>query len=168
MNHLSLKKKPLAAHCVHPRILIPRRWNLTGVRLGEQNLQTNPDCGEGTRDDFICAPPYIDAGVEQQIVHDDFNQNVHNDIALLKLDQEIQYNQFIRPICLPMSQSFDTDNLNFIVTGFGKTESGLESQIKLKTDVGGIKNSNCQESYRKREIINSQICAGGEEGKDSW
>lgn len=67
-----------------------------------------------------------------------------------------------------MSQSFDTDNLNFIVTGFGKTESGLESQIKLKTDVGGIKNSNCQESYRKREIINSQICAGGEEGKDSW
>lgn len=67
-----------------------------------------------------------------------------------------------------MSQTFDTDNLNFIVTGFGKTERGLESQIKLKTDVGGVRNSDCQENYPKRMIIDSQICAGGVEGKDSW
>lgn len=141
---------------------------MTGVRLGEWNLQTNPDCGEGTREDFICAPSHIDVPISQQIIHENFNQNNHNDIALLKLDQEVKFSKFIRPICLPMSQNFNTDNLNFIVTGFGKTESGQSAQIKLKTNVGGFKNSDCQNTYERRVIIDSQLCAAGNDGKDSW
>jgi hypothetical protein len=148
--------------------LTPRKWTLKGVRLGEWNLQTNPDCGEGMREDNVCAPPVIDYGIEQLIIHDDFNQNNHNDIALLKLDKIVAFNKFVRPICLPMSQEFNTDNLNFIVTGFGKTESGLESHIKLKTDVSGFDNTNCQSTYERREIIDSQLCAAGIDGKDSW
>lgn len=116
----------------------------------------------------MCAPPYIDFGIEQQIIHNDFNQNNHNDIALLKLDKIVEYTKFVRPVCLPMSQTFDTDNLNFVVTGFGKTESGLESHIKLKTDVGSVGNTDCQSIYERREIIDSQLCAAGVDGKDSW
>lgn len=116
----------------------------------------------------MCAPPKIDFTIEQQIIHENFNQQNHNDVALLKLDKDVEYNKFVRPICLPMSQAFDTDNLNFIVTGFGKTESGLESHIKLKTDVSSVLNAECQNTYEKREIIDTQICAAGVDGKDSW
>lgn len=153
---------------MHSRILSPRKWTLQGVRLGEWNLQTNPDCGEGMREDHICAPLYIDYIIEKQIIHDNFNQNNHNDIALLKLNKDVVFNKFVRPICLPMSQTFNTDSLNFIVTGFGKTESGFESQIKLKTDVSGVGNTDCQSTYERREIIDSQLCASGVDGKDSW
>lgn len=158
----------LAAHCVHPRILTSRKWKISGVRLGEWNLQTNPDCGEGTREDYICAPSHIDVGITQTIIHENYNQQNHNDIALLKLVRQVEFTKFVKPICLPMSQLFNTDSLNFIVTGFGKTESRSSSQIKLKTDVSGFKNDECEKTYEKRKIIESQLCASGVDGKDSW
>lgn len=141
---------------------------MRGVRLGEYNLKTNPDCGEGLFDDNICAPAVIDVGIDKQFVHENFNKNLHNDIALLKLQNEVEYNAFIKPICLPFKRIYNTDGLNLIVTGFGKTESGEGSNIKLRTEIEGIANDKCQEAYEKRKIAASQLCAGGVGGKDSW
>lgn len=143
------------------------------MRLGEYNLKTDPDCGEGVSDDYVCAPNAIDVGIEEQIVHENFNHNRHNDIALLKLSQYIEYSQFIKPICLPFNDFFkSTDNLNFIVTGFGKTENSDFSNIKLKTNVGAVKNDECQQMIstqdRSKTISKNQICAAGVETQDSW
>jgi hypothetical protein len=140
------------------------------VRLGEYNTKTNPDCGEGTRDDFICAPPVIDVNIAQTIVHENYNDLQHNDIALLQVDQFIQFNDFIKPICLPLdkSQFSRTDGLHFVVSGFGRTERQSSSSIKLKTEVSGVDNAECQRVFDKRQIIYSQLCAGGSDNKDSW
>ncbi|KAG5671086.1 hypothetical protein PVAND_001300 [Polypedilum vanderplanki] len=159
-----------AAHCVSPRILLPRLWELKKVRLGEHNLMTLLDCGEGVTEEYICAPAAIDIDIEQQITHDDFNANRHNDIALLKLSKDVQYSKFIRPICLPHGLMLNTDKINFIVTGFGRTESGESSNVKLKTNVGGVNNDECQTTVMtqtRRPIVNTQLCALGIDGKDS-
>jgi hypothetical protein len=119
---------------------------------------------------FVQIPIVVkEIGIMQTITHEKFNLDKHNDIALLKLAREVKYTKFIKPICLPLKhQSFNTDNLNFITTGFGNTESGLQSQVKLKTDVSGITNNECKKTFQKIAIIESQLCALGVNGKDSW
>ena len=57
------------------------------------------------------------------------------------------------------------------VTGWGRTMETMKSDIKQKLGIVGVDQSKCQESYStrssKRKLISSQICAGGEAGKDS-
>jgi hypothetical protein len=42
--------------------------------------------------------------------------------------------------------------------------------VKLKVNIPGVTNAACQNVYsaENREIIDSQICAGGQKGYDSW
>lgn len=52
----------------------------------------------------------------------------------------------------------------------GKTEKVSASTIKLKVNVDGVSNNDCQNVYssENRQIIDSQVCAGGKKGFDSW
>lgn len=159
------------AHCVHDQILTRKNWNLKGVRLGEWNLLTNPDCDE----DNICAPPTVDFSIQQRIVHDDFvpfAESQHFDIALLKLAGAARFSEFIKPICLPLPSSANEeyDGVTLVVAGFGRTETKDSSNKKLKTEIRGLANEICQNSYdRARQLIaQTQMCALGEDGKDSW
>lgn len=164
-----------AAHCVHDDVLRQRRWTIRGVRLGEWNTETNPDCDHFAVGGPLCAPPAIDMPVALKIVHPDFipfSAGLKNDIAILKLRGTVQFNDYVRPICLPSltAPRSDFSEVPLIVAGFGKTENADSSRIKLKTEVRGITNSACNEFYIKEQhsISENQICALGEQGKDSW
>lgn len=52
----------------------------------------------------------------------------------------------------------------------GKTEKVSASNVKLKVNVDGVSNSDCQKVYssENRQIIDTQVCAGGKKGFDSW
>lgn len=161
----------LVAHCVHDEVLTKKSWNLKGVRLGEWNLLTNPDCD----DDNICAPPSVDFAIMQRIVHENFVPfagNQHFDIALLKLAGAARFSEFIKPICLPFPSSANEefDGLPLVVAGFGKTETKDSSNKKLKTEIRGLGNDFCQNSYNPdlQPISKTQMCALGKDGKDSW
>jgi len=43
----------------------------------------------------------------------------------------------------------------------GKTRESLRSNILMKIDILGISNSECSNIYKSKEIIDNQICAGG-------
>lgn len=109
-----------------------------------------------------------------KIVHSDFvpfSSGLNNDIAILKFRGTATLNDFVRPICLPSSTSFEQfDDIPLIVAGFGRTETSDNSRVKLKTEVRGITNNACKEFYvnEQQKITENQICALGEDGKDSW
>ena len=67
-------------------------------------------------------------------------------------------------------QSMDFVNNTMSVAGWGKTEKVSASKVKLKVNVDGITNDECQQVYleESRAIIDSQLCAGGKKGVDSW
>ena len=44
-------------------------------------------------------------GVESVILHEKYD-GVYNDIAIVKLDQEINFSEIILPICLPSTKQF--------------------------------------------------------------
>jgi hypothetical protein len=165
----------IAAHCVQSDILEQKNWKLNGVRLGEWNLRTNPDCDQSFLPKSVCAPPAIDMRIAQTIVHENFlpfSTNQQNDIAMLNLEQNVEFNDFVRPICLPLPSRFtqEFNDIPLIVAGFGKTENSDSSKIKLKTEIRGLSNANCQSLYSlsRQKIAPTQMCALGEVGKDSW
>lgn len=44
--------------------------------------------------------------IEEMVVHDLYSEgNVRHDIALIRLAKDVPYTDFIRPICLPLSES---------------------------------------------------------------
>lgn len=160
-----------AAHCIRTS---PR---LKSVRLGEWNIKTQDDCNENG----VCSDPVLNIPIEQTITHKDYHQsdvNSHHDIALIRLARPVRYSYFIKPICLPMDIKLRGDvtdlGKQFTVAGWGRTENGRWSDIKLKVDVNGVDLVRCSQVYGnywtpqlQRELSHDQICAGGEQDRDS-
>ena len=92
--------------------------------------------------------------------------SLNNDITVLELAEEVDINTYT-PACL--AQTSDTDTFNgktAQVYGWGTTSSGGASSSKLlEVSVPVVTSTQCATSMGPME--NGQICAGGEEGKDS-
>uniref|UniRef100_A0A1A9UFJ1 CLIP domain-containing serine protease n=1 Tax=Glossina austeni TaxID=7395 RepID=A0A1A9UFJ1_GLOAU len=163
-----------ASHCVNGPS-IPTDWRLTGVRLGEWDTTTNPDCEFDIRGNKDCAPEHVDVAVERAIPHPMYAPNSRNqlhDIALLRLARRVAFTDFVRPVCLPLDDNLRTasfDGIVMDVAGWGKTENGSSSTVKLKAPVQGVEPEECRRIYSRQNIHlgDKQICAGGKEGVDS-
>lgn len=153
-----------AAHCVQK---VPFDWELENVTLGDYDKSTRRDCN-GRQ----CADEHVTIPIEKKkIVHEYYNSwdsEKYNDIALLRLVKDVTFTDYIRPACLPTSEKLDD---KFQVVGWGKTESESSSSILRGVEVPFVNNKDCQLAYKmvgkSVSLKKSQICAGGEEGKDS-
>lgn len=157
-----------AAHCIKGKDL-PKSWTLSGVRLGEYDTQTNPDCIPDGYNSVVCAPPIVTLGIEQTIVHENYSplsKHQLNDIALIRLARDVQFSDYIKPICLPRSSHIPE---NLWVAGWGKTENRSESNIKLKISLPLSSRQECERLYGAHGINlrGSQVCAGGVPGRDT-
>lgn len=83
-----------------------------------------------------CADPVVEVGVEKIIVHPQYNdksRDKHHDIALIRLDTNVSYSKYIKPICLPivgLNSGLITGN-KLTVAGWGST-NGTELNLKLR------------------------------------
>ncbi|KAF2886004.1 hypothetical protein ILUMI_20169 [Ignelater luminosus] len=161
-----------AAHCL---LDIPPEWKLINVRLGEHNLKTTRDCVNETPGFEDCNDEPLDITIEGQIPHELYiprSVNRHYDIALLRLSKTVEFTNFIKPLCLPLSQRLRNKDYNgreLTVAGWGRTETQRQSDIKLRVDVPVLSETNCLQFYKEQGItlLSSQVCAGGVKGKDS-
>ncbi|XP_017874639.1 PREDICTED: serine protease easter [Drosophila arizonae] len=161
-----------AAHCVSA---IPSDWRLTGVRLGDWDTTSNPDCITGRNGKTDCNDPYVDVGVSERIPHPQYPGNTRDqfhDIALLRLSREVAFTNFISPVCLPiLPQQRNTIFLGrkMFVAGWGRTETNNTSNIKLKAELQPVPTEDCNRRYQsqRRTLTSNQMCAGGVEGIDS-
>lgn len=149
-----------------------RRYSVTGVRLGEWNKATSPDCTVAGE----CAFPHIDVSVAKTITHERYRTNDHNyynDIGLIRLAESVEYTDFIQPICLPIVSNLETKTNytgnRFTVAGWGRTESNELSDILMKVNIIGVSKADCNYAYNQinNTITDNQLCAGIEAGKDS-
>jgi len=154
-----------ASHCVNGKAL-PSDWRLTGVRLGEWDTFTDPDCEVDVRGMKDCAPPHMDVPVERTVPHPGYipaSKNQVNDIALLRLGQQVEYTDFVRPICLPLDtnlRSATFDGITMDVAGWGKTEQLSASNLKLKAAVEGFRMMSARTSTAARRSCSRTLrCA---------
>jgi len=119
--------------------------------------------------------------VEQVIIHPGYNENdiSYNDIALLKLETPLEFNNGIQPICLPKaSQAWGADD-TFLLSGWGSLlgsdydKHGLpvESEVNKYPEqlqqvlVPYYDHEKCAKLiYYRKSIHDKVICAGFEEG----
>ncbi|XP_037712537.1 ovochymase-2 isoform X2 [Drosophila subpulchrella] len=126
-----------AAHCV-------RGQEEVTLRLGEHDRSCSP---------AMC--PHVQRYTAKVIIHPGFkNDSLLDDIALLRLDRDVAYNENIRPACIILDEDVTSDEVyKFSVFGWGKTEHNVSSQILKTVDLDRLGPNQC---YSSRNII----CAG--------
>jgi hypothetical protein len=117
---------------------LPPTWSLSHVRLGEWDTAQDRDCDDSYVGEQICSEPVIDVEIEEKIPHPEYGPNAnnqHNDIALLRLVQNVPFSDFIKPICLPNEPTLrqkNFDRLTMTVAGFGKFKDIIVHLLRTK------------------------------------
>ncbi|KAL0111197.1 hypothetical protein PUN28_012834 [Cardiocondyla obscurior] len=151
-----------AAHCAWTSEWGKAKW----VRLGELNLAQ----ARGSDTSQTIA-------IDESIIHPDYKYpQQYHDIAILRLEQEANYTQFVRPACLPVDWPDASGSEKAIATGWGVTNwANIKgSDDLLKVILRLVSHESCNASFfdgislaLPQGIVDDwQICAGGD-GKDT-
>ncbi|XP_015174244.1 PREDICTED: venom protease-like [Polistes dominula] len=148
-----------AAHCVY------NRRDLYMVRLGDLDLESDNDGADP-----------IDVLIEDKIIHPQYDPSSHvNDIAILRLAEEIPFSRNIHPICLPISEPLLHSNFynTFpFIAGWGAIYfNGPASSKLLESQVPVVRQEKCKNAFKSftNAVIDDRIiCAGyAQGGKDA-
>lgn len=142
-----------AGHCVEDLPLQSIR-----IRVGEHDFSS------------VAEPfPFIERAARRKVVHPKYNfYTYENDLALVQLDQPIQFPPHVAPICLP-PDNIDLLGRNATVTGWGRlNEGGTLPTILQEVRVPIVSNDKCKDMFlsagRPEYIPDIFLCAGYEEG----
>ncbi|CAH1723029.1 unnamed protein product [Aphis gossypii] len=151
-----------AAHCQQTNSGSMARW----ARLGVVDRVIN--------EDSIVQPK--DYRIVQHVIHPNYKPpSLYNDIALFRLERDVEFSDTVRPICLNSDPSLTP--LKQILTGWGRiSTAGPLSNNLLKVDLDIFSTKQCNESYFSNNnpklqfgiLPDSMMCAGSFDGeKDS-
>ncbi|XP_070507576.1 transmembrane protease serine 9-like [Chironomus tepperi] len=118
--------------------------------------------------------PHVDHEVEESVIHENFNKtDLKNNVALLFLKNDIEFNEKINAVCLP-EQNQNFDGKRCLVSGWGKDkleDEGQYSSVLKKIEVPIVPIDKCQENLKtlspdsEFSLHDGLMCAGAEEGK---
>uniref|UniRef100_A0A2H1VL19 SFRICE_031727 n=1 Tax=Spodoptera frugiperda TaxID=7108 RepID=A0A2H1VL19_SPOFR len=161
---ISSKYVLTAGHCI-----FDQGGKVVGVDiyLAEYDKRTFPrDCknvlGEGQK----CIENIV-MKAEDVVLHPQYDDTqLTNDIALIRLQGNAPYTDYIRPICLPSIDidSPDFSNLRLAVAGWGRN-GRYRSNIKQSTIVNLVPQEKCIKFYPN--LSRRQMCAAGYTGEDT-
>ncbi|XP_071038535.1 transmembrane protease serine 2 isoform X2 [Parasteatoda tepidariorum] len=143
-----------AAHCVGNQS-DPTGWSL---KLGMTRRPSHPSFTQRR-------------GVAQILSHEAFNfvSQYSNDIVLIRLDKPVAFDSFLRPICLPPLNSWDSGLKSCTVIGWGKQQHDDAEYQKVihQVEVPVVDFNTCQEWYSAQEVVisDTMLCAGFAEGQ---
>ncbi|XP_058821493.1 serine protease snake-like [Topomyia yanbarensis] len=125
--------------------LISDLFVLTAAHCGIRTIPTVVRLGEHDLNDEL--DNHRDIEIERFVKHPDFNaRHVYNDIALIKLKDQVLFSNVIRPACLWTKENFNFTSA--IATGF-ETEYGDQSPYSLqKVDMNFISNDICEQFFK--------------------
>ncbi|KAF5285390.1 hypothetical protein FQR65_LT13242 [Abscondita terminalis] len=141
-----------AAQCVSKLVL--NIYNISKVRLGEFHLLNKTDCVKVFGDDQDCSET-TEEEIENFVIHPHFHFNLGlYDIAVIRLKTQIGYSDYIRPICLPRSNTKVEYGTLLYTTGWGVTEyRGNSSTIKKRILTDLVSNEDCEDIIRKHQTL---------------
>ncbi|KAM7359941.1 serine proteinase stubble isoform 1-T4 [Cochliomyia hominivorax] len=142
-----------AGHCVDDLLISQIR-----IRVGEYDFSHVQE-----------QLPYIERGVAKKVVHPSYNFFTYEyDLALVKLEQPLEFAPHVSPICLPQTDSL-LIGMNATVTGWGRlSEGGDLPSVLQEVSVPIVSNDNCKSMFlragRQEFIPEIFLCAGYETG----
>ncbi|XP_073955187.1 uncharacterized protein [Choristoneura fumiferana] len=142
-----------AGHCVDDLLTSQIR-----IRVGEYDFSSVSE-----------QYPFVEQGVARKAVHPKYNFFTYEyDLALVKLENTLQFAPHISPICLPGSDDLLVGE-NATVTGWGRlSEGGVLPSILQEVQVPIVSNERCKSMFlragRHEFIPDIFLCAGHERG----
>uniref|UniRef100_A0A1A9ZY98 Peptidase S1 domain-containing protein n=1 Tax=Glossina pallidipes TaxID=7398 RepID=A0A1A9ZY98_GLOPL len=142
-----------AGHCVDDLLISQIR-----IRVGEYDFSHVQE-----------QLPYIERSVAKKVVHPQYNFFTYEyDLALVKLEQPLEFAPHVSPICLPQTDSL-LIGMNATVTGWGRlSEGGTLPSVLQEVSVPIVSNDNCKSMFlragRQEFIPEIFLCAGYETG----
>ncbi|XP_018322610.1 serine protease 33-like [Agrilus planipennis] len=139
-----------AAHCVAHM----SSWDVARltIRLGDYNIRTNSE----TR--------HLELRAKRVVRHRGFDsRTLYNDIAIITLDNPVQFNKKIRPICLPSSGANFAGRAATVIGWGSLREGGPQPSILQKVNIPIWSNADCRAKYGPAApggIVDHMLCAG--------
>lgn len=181
-------------------LLYGGRFYCAGSLLNDQFLLTASHCVYGFRKERISVRllehdrkmshlQKIDRKVAEVTTHPKYNaRNYDNDIAVIKLDEPVEFNEVLHPVCMPTpGRSFKGET--GIVTGWGALKVGGPTSDTLQVGTSQLLSAEhfsnlfghlqevmvpilsqdeCRKSRYGNKITDNMLCGGYDEGgKDS-
>ncbi|EDX07378.1 serine protease snake [Drosophila simulans] len=156
---------------IHPKFVLTAAHCLETSETKEQRLDPNYDCpkyvvrlGEldynSTTDD---AQPQ-DFRVVNYVLHpaygeDDDTGSRKNDIAVVELEEEATFSEYVAPACLPLDGG--NEQLQVAAAGWGATSEGGHASSHLhKVSLDRFDVSQCSQRLEHKIDVRTQLCAG--------
>ncbi|XP_076356610.1 uncharacterized protein LOC143249901 [Tachypleus tridentatus] len=158
--------------------LIGTQWVLTAAHC-ISNLVKNGDYIYVRVGDFDLSTPLGSPGAQTRRVyttyihHNHNSQTLDNDIALLKLEEQIELNSDVCFVCLPARGVIRQPGKRCTVTGYGyQGEAGPVALKVRESEIPIVADQECTDKINavteKLFVLPaSSFCAGGEEGNDA-
>ncbi|KAL0994008.1 hypothetical protein UPYG_G00116690 [Umbra pygmaea] len=140
-----------AAHCVYGKNIHLSNWKAI---LGLHSQ------------DSVGTPPSQIRNVDQIIMNEHYNKRTKDaDIAMMHLQPNVSFTDFIQPICLPRSeQQFVVGRLCFIAGWGWEKEQGSVANVLQQAEVPLVSRSQCQKLLPEYNITARMVCAGYTDG----
>jgi len=133
-----------AAHCVYSPENQPEI-----VRLGTVDLDHSTHA--------------VDIKIAKVDIHPNYTYfRNYDDIALLRLEKPVKFNELIQPICLMTNSDVIPNNSTFYVTGWGEIQSKSKSatNILLKAQLEMVDLQDCNATYKTDGFFQSKLDVG--------
>uniref|UniRef100_A0A914PTW4 Peptidase S1 domain-containing protein n=1 Tax=Panagrolaimus davidi TaxID=227884 RepID=A0A914PTW4_9BILA len=154
----------------------------TGTIIDKEWILTAAHCANGKNDAYVVLYGSVDITkakkvlVKEKFIHPHFNQNITNDIALMKLLMPLKFNENVSSICLDKNVKTEKGEI-YVGAGFGNVMKKIltdDLEVNLNKP-GTIKYQSDSHLFLRespmanigeceleiREVSNRTICVGG-------